>query len=906
LIYTFQSPMDRLLLRRRAPTQQATRLPVPVLTLDGDQVAAWASLVTGTGTTPTSGFLLTSTPEASTPLPDEDEQAIDSLSPEQLVDDFREYASPAAFRLAQFLAAAPLSLPVIRLVQRTMMPKARQGHIAEVFLSGLLRRRTPAKDKVHPEYVWYDFLTGVREVLRQGLSLYEDALVMERVTEYVREHYGTPQDFQALLFDPDAVDGVALHSDLLPFAEVVAGLQERVGIQTNTSAFGKSESSSVKIVVDEPEMASTSEARATSTSFSFHSRGALSPTNPLFRGRKEELTRLMGLCQQDVSAYVIVYSGRQTGKTSLLLQLERELQGTPARVCRVDFQGVPGADAARMYRFLAQRIAASLPLTPNSDAVSDPPSLVRFLTQALSTSDVPRLVVLMDELGALPEQTRGELGNVLRSLFHERLINPALAKLQIVLTGGIELHTLMVAEVSPLRNICEEIYLGDLDEAEAVALIADGLEPLMIAREEGEQIGRAVYSWAEGHPYLTQRLGQLLSVSYRDGKPLDARHLNESVIMVLRHDVLLQHLHIKLFEYRLQDIAHQLLTAPPRFSRVYGDMVQMELLGLAKGVNGQWAVRNPLIETALRDWLGMVPMTPLQVPPIPAPTPESQPAPEPRGQPPVPQPAQPKAPMVIDIAPGVTMEFVEIPAGPFLMGSSDNDPYAYDNEKPQHQLQLPGYWISKTQVTNAQFRPFVEDDGYTNRAYWTEAGWEWREKQRIYAPRWWNDEQVNGNEQPVVGIAWYVAVAYCNWLTAQTGIDFRLPTEAEWEKAARGTDGRFWPWGNTWQEGRCNSKAVGIGRPTPVEQYPTGASCYGIFDMAGNVWEWCATSWRKDYPYQLEDEWTTSYLIGDDARVIRGGSWYDESSDVRGARRNYFLARDSNPNIGFRVVVTNL
>jgi tetratricopeptide (TPR) repeat protein len=235
LTYSFQSPMDRLLLRRRPPAQQVSRLPVPILTLDGDQVADWASLVTGTGTTPTSGFLLTSTPDASPPRPDEDEQAADNLSPEHLVDEFREYASPEAFRLAQFLAAAPLSLPVIRLVQRTMMPKARQGHIAEVFLSGLLRRRTPAEAAVHPEYVWYDFLAGVREVLRQGLSLYEDALVMERVTEYVREHYGTPQDFQALLFDPDAVDGVALDPHLMPFAEVVAGLQERVGVSTKRS-----------------------------------------------------------------------------------------------------------------------------------------------------------------------------------------------------------------------------------------------------------------------------------------------------------------------------------------------------------------------------------------------------------------------------------------------------------------------------------------------------------------------------------------------------------------------------------------------------------------------------------------------------------------------------------------------
>ncbi len=242
-------------------------------------------------------------------------------------------------------------------------------------------------------------------------------------------------------------------------------------------------------------------------------------------------------------------------------------------------------------------------------------------------------------------------------------------------------------------------------------------------------------------------------------------------------------------------------------------------------------------------------------------------------------------------------ELVKIPAGPFLMGSSDADTLAYDDEKPQHQLELPTYWIGKTPVTNAQFRPFVAGDGYTNRDYWTEAGWQWREQEKIITPNFWNDAQWNGDDYPVVGINWFEAVAYCRWLSAQTGYDIRLPTEAEWEKAARGPDGRIWPWGNTWEAGRCNSEEAGEQRTTPVGSYPRGASPYGVLDMAGNVWEWCATERGKKYPYQIEDEWTEEYLAGDNVRRLRGGAWISKQKCVRGAYRFNFFG--SNPRFRF-------
>ena len=248
---------------------------------------------------------------------------------------------------------------------------------------------------------------------------------------------------------------------------------------------------------------------------------------------------------------------------------------------------------------------------------------------------------------------------------------------------------------------------------------------------------------------------------------------------------------------------------------------------------------------------------------------------------------------------------VEVPAGPFLMGSSNRDKAAESNEKPQHTLTLPRYWIGKTLVTNAQFRPFVDSDGYTNQAYWTTVGWQWRVQLKLVKPGYWDDAQFNGADYPVIGVSWFEALAYCRWLSKQVGIEFRLPSEAEWEKAARGPDGRIYPWGNTWENGRCNSEESGLKRTTPVGQYPTGASPYGALDMAGNVWEWCATTWGKPYPYQLEDEWQAAYVEADQNRVLRGGSAWHNSTYVRGAYRSSSSPRDSR-SLGLRVASHSL
>ena len=219
----------------------------------------------------------------------------------------------------------------------------------------------------------------------------------------------------------------------------------------------------------------------------------------------------------------------------------------------------------------------------------------------------------------------------------------------------------------------------------------------------------------------------------------------------------------------------------------------------------------------------------------------------------------------------------EVPAGSFIMGSDKRrDLEAYDDELPQHEVTLPAYSIGKYPVTNAQYAAFVAAGGYRERHYWTEAGWEWKGDRTTPETHGGVFDLPN---HPVVMVTWYDADAYCRWHQA------RLPTEAEWEKAARGTDGLTYPWGDGFDKERCNIADSGIKDTTPVGQYsPQGDSPYGLADMAGNVWECVADDYQG---------MTTR-------KVLRGGSWTSSPVSARTARRFYFEPINRNDNIGFR------
>ena len=242
-------------------------------------------------------------------------------------------------------------------------------------------------------------------------------------------------------------------------------------------------------------------------------------------------------------------------------------------------------------------------------------------------------------------------------------------------------------------------------------------------------------------------------------------------------------------------------------------------------------------------------------------------------------------------------EMVVIPAGPFAMGSNAQDVARgvdecrtrarpgiepkceawFRSEGPQHQVILDAFAIDRYEVTNAQFEKFVAATGYRTTAERDGSGWVRREKDSS-----WTWEQMTGATwrapggpgtsagptHPVVQVSWSDANAYCTWAGG------RLPTEAEWEKAARGSDGRRYPWGNEWDATRANARHA-IKGPAAVGSYPAGASPYGAHDMSGNVWEWTADWYAPDYYAQSPDRNPKGPPTGDQ-RVLRGGSWINE------------------------------
>jgi iron(II)-dependent oxidoreductase len=243
---------------------------------------------------------------------------------------------------------------------------------------------------------------------------------------------------------------------------------------------------------------------------------------------------------------------------------------------------------------------------------------------------------------------------------------------------------------------------------------------------------------------------------------------------------------------------------------------------------------------------------------------------------------------------------LEIPAGEFFMGTSEENirllqlreaDWAYewsDNdlfvaEQPLHTVSLPAFEIAKYPVTNADYHCFIWDVGYRLPRNWT--GFTFRE---------------DTENHPVVGVSKMDAEAYIEWLNQKTKMNFRLPTEAEWERAARGSDGRIYPWGNTFDPWRCNTAESIKKGTTPVGFYsPGGDSPCGAADMVGNVWEWTQSLFVQ-YPY-VDTRKNEAEIKARGRYVVRGGAWYYTRKLARCAAREGILANHLSPSIGFRL-----
>jgi len=230
---------------------------------------------------------------------------------------------------------------------------------------------------------------------------------------------------------------------------------------------------------------------------------------------------------------------------------------------------------------------------------------------------------------------------------------------------------------------------------------------------------------------------------------------------------------------------------------------------------------------------------------------------------------------------------VLVPGGTFWMGTQADDPEnpGYDPERynwegPIHRVTLSPFLLDRFPVTVQRFRRFVEagHSGYLNREVWDPKGWaSRRRKQRTHPSEW--EKQLRHPNRPVVGVTWYDADAYARWAGG------RLPSEAEWEYAARGREGRAYPWGGDPPTDRHANFDGRIGNSTPVGIYPLGATAEGIQDLAGNVWDWCADWFGAYASKEVKDP------AGPDhgsARVLRGGAFFIYASNLRSAARISF------------------
>jgi formylglycine-generating enzyme required for sulfatase activity len=231
--------------------------------------------------------------------------------------------------------------------------------------------------------------------------------------------------------------------------------------------------------------------------------------------------------------------------------------------------------------------------------------------------------------------------------------------------------------------------------------------------------------------------------------------------------------------------------------------------------------------------------------------------------------------MKLEIFKDTLFDWIEIPKGNVTLIDIYSDTYI--GKKGEGKVfTVPAFAIAKYPVTNLHFAKFMDAKGYEHQKWWTGDGWQQKLQDSWTEPRFWNESEWNGDLQPVVGVSWYEAIAFCLWLSEVTDVKINLPTKQQWQRAAQalpdGRDSGFaYPWGNDWDCQRCNNSVQPCDSnvTTPVTAYAgktKGDSPCGVVDMAGNVWEWCKTAY-----YTGEEG-----MEGTDDRVLCGGSWYND------------------------------
>ena len=265
------------------------------------------------------------------------------------------------------------------------------------------------------------------------------------------------------------------------------------------------------------------------------------------------------------------------------------------------------------------------------------------------------------------------------------------------------------------------------------------------------------------------------------------------------------------------------------------------------------------------------------------------------------------------------LQFVPVPAGTATLGLEADtaarfikaygemwQPF-FGRETPLHNVEIAAFALMRYPVTNGVYARFMAHGGYDDPQYWTPDGWAWKVSTKRTEPRLWNTPKFAGEERPVVGVSWFEAMAVARWAAIRTGLNVRLPTEAEWEWAARSTNVKsLYPWGGAWDADKLNSGGANVGstprgETTPVGTFsPQGDGPFGHGDQLGQVWEWTSSAFLP-YPYVANDGREDVYAP--ERRVLRGGNWSDGKYANRVTTRYYYTPFYADVSTGFRLAV---
>ncbi|KAF0107918.1 MAG: WD40 repeat-containing protein [Anaerolineaceae bacterium] len=602
--------------------------------------------------------------------------------------------------------------------------------------------------------------------------------------------------------------------------------------------------------------------------------------------------------------FAFILSSRQVGKSSLMVRTAQQLEQVGIRSVIIDLSSIGvKISADEWYLGILDEIANTLKLKTDifawwSERAGLGPAqrLTNFCRDVLLKEVSEPVVLFFDEIDStLSIPFADDFFAALRAIYNARSTVADFKRLSFVMIGVATPSDLIADSKRTPFNIGRRVELLDFTLEE--------LQPLDKGLgNNAEQVLGWVFDWTNGHPYLTQRLCQFLTKS-REGLTKEAveaavkdlflgeKGMEDNNLLFVR-DMLLERAADKAGVLR---IYQKVITdrQPVEDDEQSLNKSHLKLSGVVRRRQTALRVSNPIYRQVfdlkwVKEHLPRLERRTL-VMALGATT------------------AVGLLLAVLGVTgtlnriiyPSLETAWVDVPAGEFTMGVDAQQGYQmcvkeygeancdlawFQDEEPIHSVTLDAYQIARYEVTNKQYARCVRNGACEG------GGYEYQDAAGNILNRL-NDAAFA--DHPVVSVSWYQAQTYCEWIGA------RLPTEAEWEKAARGTDGRTYPWGNGDPNSSLLNYNYNVGDTTAVGSYPSGASPYGAYDMAGNVWEWVA-DWYSDTYYASSPDRNPTGPASGDFRVRRGGSWFDDDDLVYSALRSGDDPTNTYNNLGFR------